>query len=518
MKIEKIDFDKLDKKLIFEKDCTEDTLDGNYFEIGKTTIVNAPCGSYRQASKTPHSRFGYRFQLKNKQKPHLFVVEYPDDARRFICMQNGTTYDNTTSVVCGGQYELSYQMKRLYAIYWPRWTDDSIVFTSCGVPLEEPAAIKSFKIYELESLPQADLPKECLNSKNRTFGVQYEDPCNVGNSEGAFEYNDWIERHIEFMKMTGQNRLIYPINWYHGPIIPVKSQPNSRFNTLAMEDRKLYFRSAFDYQDWLEDLLTKFDRENLHFTGSLTLMRLGGLFAKWNIDQSSIENGKDTINNMLFDGKVQTAVNDWTAIFNPLMFRKWVDRGGPAYAPFEEYTYGEKHTNSYKTPLFNALHPEVERQLINYFEELGERYGSHKSLDGFQINFWHGTMLWYANLLCGYDDYSFTLFEKETGLKSNINSCDKERFSKRYEWMLANCKDEFVSWRCEKIRSLIIKIRDALRRKSKRKDLKLTLTIWNETAYPAYAHSVAYQEDITAETKQYGNRLITNFIKKAGLI
>lgn len=506
MEISKIDFNKLNKKLVFEQDCTLEVTNGNYFEIGKTKIVNSPIGSYREASKTPHSRFGYRFTLKNKQKPHLFAVELPDNEKRFICIQNGTTYDNTTAVILGGTHKLSNKMKTIYNIYWPRWTDDSIVFTSYALPNESPAAIKAFKVYELESLPQAKLPKDCLKKNNRTFGVQYEDPCNVGNTEGAFEYFKWIERHIEFMKMVGQNHLIYPINWYHGPIVPVKSQPNSRFNTLCMEDRKSYIRSTFKYQDWLEDLLNKFDKENLHFTGSLTLMRLGGLFEKWNIDKKAIEQGADTINNMLFDGSVQTAINDWTTIYNPLNFEKWANIKDNAYTPFEEYAYGEKKTNTHKTPLFNALHPEVERQLVTYFEELGERYGKHESLDGFQINFWHGTMLWYANLLCGYDDYSFTLFEKETGINSNIDIKDKNRFEKRYEFMIKNCKDKFVAWRTKKIYNLIIKLRDALRRKSVRKNLNLTLCIWNETSYPAHLHSTAYQQDITEQMKQYGNR------------
>ncbi|MBE6731242.1 MAG: hypothetical protein E7564_06100 [Ruminococcaceae bacterium] len=500
---------EINKKLIADIDCTKD-FGENYFEIGESILVETEFGAYREAANVKGSRFGYRFQLENKQKPHLMVITYPDDKIRFMCIQNGTNFDSTTSLMTGYNYPLSYKMEKLYLLYWPRWTDDSIVFTSYSIPDEEPAAVSKIEVYELEKLPENLMDEECYKENKRTFGIQYEDPCGIGGDMGTFEFSPWIDRKIEYMKSAGLNKFIYPINWYHGPIIPVKTQPHHRFNGVTTEDRTNYGRVTFDYNDWLEELLTKFDKENLHFTGSMTLLRLGNLMALQNTDLNSVVKGGGTINNIDFEGNIQKSTNDWTRIYHALNFRRWVEchENGllDGFDNIDYVAYGEPAPSGIRIPIFNPLHPEVQRQVLNYFDEVAAKYCHHKSFDGIQVNFWHATFLWYASLLGGYDDYSFKLFESEENLDSGFSTPDPERFKKRYKLIESNeeIRNKFVSFRCRKIHEFILKIRDTIIKH--RSDLKFTLTIWNEMSFYGLMPGKGLYSHFQSEEAQFGNR------------
>lgn len=491
------------EEMILTVDCTAAPEPSAYFEIGQTEIVHTAIGSYRRAASQVDSRFGYRFTLENIGKPHLLTVTYPDDARRLFCIQDGTSYDMTTGVITGGDLPLSGEMKTVSLLFFPRFSDASIVFSTYGYPAEEPVAIASFSISLLSDLPEAELSEVCSLPNRRMIGVQYEDPCNVGSSEGAYEFDTWLERHIAVMKASGQNLLTYPLNWYHGPQVPVSTQPHYRLNSITCPDRKIYSRYTLDTPDWVDQLLTRFDEEGLHYIGSLTLLRLGNLMKVQNTDENSIRSGCDTINNILYNGKPQTSVNDWTAPYTPLIIPKWVE----AYSTgtrLKEYAYGEKRTTDVATPIFNPLHPEVRRQLLDYFAELAEKYAHHPSFRGLSVNLWHGTMLWYGNLLAGYDDTSFALFEEETGIKPPIAKDDPERFEKRYAFVIENCKEAFVAWRCRKIRTLILDILAVMRRS--RPDLTLGLTVWSETSLMSYLPGKGHLAPYVGAGATLGNR------------
>jgi Uncharacterized protein conserved in bacteria len=483
--------ENLKKKLICRIDCTAQPDDGSYFEIGDTKITESAAGRYREASQDAHSRFGYRVKLNDAAKPHLLVVKYPDDKRRFLCINDGTSYDLTTGVACGGRNQPSGKMLTIENYFWARWTDESVVFSTWGKG--EPAAVSEFEIYELDSLPDAELE---AGVEKRCFGLQYEDPCNIGESEGAKDHVVWSRHISEYMKFSGQNLLVYPINWYHGPVIPVKSQPCERWNTFNASDRKLYWRSTLTPPDWLDTLLSKFDKDGLDFIGSMTLLRLGRLMKGMNNDLDAIKKGADTYNNMLFDDNVQSSCNDWTQVYNPIIYPEipaaFEHGGWPAPA------YGEKRTSSIGAPIFNPLHPEVRSQIEEYIGEIAAKYAAHPSFKGLAINFWHATIMWFGTLKAGYDDYTINLFEKETGIKLDIDPAAPDRFSQRYKRLTGNCRPAFITWRCKKVKEFICRCRDILT--ACRPDLTLTLTVWNETSAWAYLGGIGIDT-------QYGTRI-----------
>jgi hypothetical protein len=458
--------------LVKSFDCTKDYPADIYFSHGNVKVVSSLIGIYREAEAVPLSRFGYRFTLEHLGKPYLAVVRYPDDKRRFMCMMDGTTYDMTEGDFTGVNQPLTNTIIEIRKIFWPRWKDCSIVFMTWGNG--EPAAVSSVKIYELDTLPSLTISKNTYDIPRRDIGIQFEDPCGKAYSIGANNDEEWLDRTVSYMHYTGQNTLTYPVIWYHGPLYPSTHEPVGYFGTATGKDRKLYARWTSHPTDWIDDLLKRFEKEDLKFNASLTLLRLGSLMKDMNIDLASIKSGKETYNNMLFNNCVQSSTNDWTMLYNVLNFEK--ESRGTLNG---QWAYGEKGGNFPEGPMFNPLHPRVQKAILGVIQEIVDMYGKSPAFKGISLNMWHATILWFANLRSGYDDYTINVFEKETGIKIPVNKGAPDRFSKRYEYLTKNHLETWVAWRCEKIKELFMKIRDIV--VAARPDLKLTITMWTET-------------------------------------
>lgn len=460
-------WEAIPRTLIWFKDCTT-PLTGEDFEIGATRVIGGEIGSYRETGASDDSRFGYRFDVKRTDRPHLMEIVFPDDRERIMSICDGVCYDLTCGITVGGDQGNTHTMRRAYNIFWPRAYDQSILI--CSLDKDKPAAAASITVYELEALPAAALAEETYPT--RTFGIQYEDPCNIGASEGTRSTQEWAAHHIEYMRMTGQNRLVYPINWYFGPNIPVRSQTASRGNSVVLAengDRAFYARNVTgEFPDWLDEILTQFDAEGWQFTGSMTLMRLGRLAVLMNTDEASVRRGADTVCNILYDGSIQISTNDWTADYG-------------YYSSPERREWGKL-----QAPIFNPLHPTVREQVKEYLREVAQRYAHHPSFKGISINFWHGTMLWFGNLLTGYDDICADRFTRDTGIVIPAEAGDPHRFEKRYAFLMEHAKEAWIAWRCAVVREFLCELRDMLR--MIRPDYCLGVNVWNEPACGGYWH------------------------------
>jgi hypothetical protein len=460
------------QKLVQSFDCTRNYPADFYFSNGDVKVVPSPIGSYREAEAVPLSRFGYRFSIEHLGRPHLAVVRYPDDKRRFMCMMDGTTYDMTEGDFTGVNQPLTHKMVEIRKIFWPRWKDCSIVFMTWGNG--EPAAVSDIRIYELDTLPELPIAKNSDNIPHRAIGIQFEDPCGRTYSIGASSDEEWLDRTVSYMKYSGQNILTYPVIWYHGPLYPSTSEPVGYFETATGKDRKLYARWTSQPVDWVTDLLKRFEKEDLKFNASMTLLRLGSLMKNMNINLESIKSGKETYNNMLYNNCVQSSPNDWTTLYNVFNFEK--EAQGKLNG---QWAYGEKGGKFPEGPMFNPLHPKVQQAILGVIQEIVNKYGKYPAFNGISLNMWHATIAWFAHLRSGYDDYTINLFEKETGIKIPFGNVDPDRFSKRYEYLTKNHLETWVSWRCEKVKELFMKMRDVV--VNARPDLKLTVTMWTET-------------------------------------
>lgn len=464
------------QKLVVSIDCAKDYPADSYFSYGNVKIVTSAAGTYREAEAKPLSRFGYRFSLKNVGKPYLVVVRYPDDKRRFMCMMDGTSYDLTIGTFTGVKEPLTNKMQEVRKVFWPRWNDCSIVFMTWGNG--EPAAVADIHIYELDDLPSLNISKSNDNIPTRELGLQFEDPCGTTFSMGAYTEQEWLDRTVKYMHYTGQNLLTYPIVWYHHPLYPSQCEPSGLFGGVAASDRTIYARWTSHPADWVDSLLKRFEKEGLEFQGALTLLRLGSLMKNMNMDLDSIKAGKETYNNMLANDQVQSSTADWTVEYNVANFERQTN------GTLKEWAYGEHNGPFGKGPMFNPLHPTVQKAILNLAGEIATRYGKSPAFKGISINMWHATILWYFSLKSGYDDYTIRLFEKETGIQVPVEDKDPERFSKRYQFLTDNHSEEWINWRCMKIKELFCHIRDTIT--SVRPDLRLTVTMWTETTIPGW--------------------------------
>ena len=464
-------------KLVASFDCTKEYNSDVFFGKEGVHLVESPIGKYLETSNKALTRFGYRFPLKHATKPHMLIVSYPDDKSRHMMINDGFSYDLSTGVFTDGEYKATNTVREIHNIFFPRTTDMTLTFMAWGK--NEPAAVFGFAVYELEELKEYHIEKTNVK-ETRKLGVQYEDPCGAVSDLGAQCFEEWSDKFIEYAKHVGQNIVVYPINWYAGPLFNSKKQPGGLLYWLSLPDRDQYFIASSKPDDWITPFLDKCEAAGIDFIGGMTLLRLGNLMKNMNIDLESIVNGADTYNNMRYDNKVQTSCNDWTTSYNALNYEKMIAEGRTRFdTKGFEYIYGEKKDEFGGAPIFNPLHPEVERQLVEYFEEISEKYGHKKAFKGVSINIWHATMIWFSSLQVGYDDYTVNLFTKETGIKIPCEPTDPDRFRKRYEYLTRRNRRLWISWRCKKIHDLIIKLRNALRRHNE--SLCLYLCAWNET-------------------------------------
>ena len=471
-------------RLLHRIDCTQDYPAEKYFELGGTKVVDSPVGRYREAQgNPPTARFGYRFAIEHVGRPHVAAIRYPDDKRRYMCINDGTCYDLTTGVFTGWTQPVSNTMLELRQVFWPRWNDCGIVLMTWGAG--EPAAAASIEIYELPELPPLGVPGDPGDGTRRELGIQYEDPCGTGGAEGAMSCDEWIDRVMQYARYTGQNLLAYPIAWYHGPLFPSKREPAGAFDWVVARDRKQYTRWTTTPTDWYAKLLERLGKEGMEFQGAMTLMRLGSLLEKMNVNLDAIKAGADTYNNMLWNNCVQSSTNDWTPIYNARNY-KTLTGDNKAKKPLEPWTqspsrlaYGEAGNPGHTGPMFNPLHPTVQEAVIGFAREIGQRYGKYPAFKGISFNMFASAMPWFGSIHFGYDDHTVALFQKETKTDVPVGAKAPDRFSQRYNFLTKTCRVAWVAWRCKKIRELFGRIRQALA--EGRKDLRVTITLWDET-------------------------------------
>ncbi len=459
-------------RVVAHFDCAKDCPAEQYFGQGNIRVVDSAIGRYREAEGKPLSRFGYRFSLEHVDKPHVAVIRYPEDKRRFMCVMDSTCYDLTTGVYTDFEHPVSGKMQEIRRIFWPRWTDCSIVFMTWGHG--EPAAVSEVTIYELDGLAPLEVPGDSGDGSRREFGIQLEDPGGTCASLGALTHQEWLDRTVAYMRHSGQRVLAYPIVWYHGPGYPSEREPCSHGDVVVGRDRRQYVRWTAHPADWVAETLDRFDKEGLEFKAVVTLLRLGSLMKQMNIDLPSIQSGAATINNMLKSNHVQAGSQDWTYQYNVMNYPdKLAGR-------LKGWAYGELSGQPYRTgPIFNPLHPVVQEAIVGLAKEIAERYGRHRSFQGISFNMWHATILWYASLDSGYDDYTVGLFSKETGIAVPVDARAPDRFSKRHALLTGQHREKWVAWRCKRVRELFRRIRDVV--VAARPDLRVTITLWSET-------------------------------------
>ena len=495
------------KSLVCEIDCCKDQNSNQYFESLPTTICNGAIGSYRECAPVKFSRFAYRFNIENPQKPHVYCVSYPDDRERTFCIMDGRTYDLSTGIATGREMPISNKMLSHNVIFWPRWTDCTLMFITWDG--NAPAAISKIQIYELDEKYFDDCVNQSQGQGFRQIGFKWEDPGGRFMTMGSVRKSDWCKRVSSYALAVSQTLIEHPITWYWGCLYPSKIDETDYLEGVVDDQSNTYISTKDNVYDWVAETLDELAKNKLNFRGVFHAYRFHNLLRATQKDNS--------LRNVNFNGKTQVSTLDWT--------RTWTRHNIPLLADSENYkgdhetirgtayecTDGIKKIPSdingepmgklegFCAPIFNCLHSAVQNHLMALMAELHERYCHYENFKGITIPLWGATFIWYGSLKTGYDDYAFSLFEKENNLTSGISLTDTDRFSKRFKWVTENYKQQWIDWRCRKIKDLLARMQKTLA--GDRKDVKVLVSAWREpllsqllTAQEYHAH-LSYHSD-----------------------
>ena len=435
-------------RTVAEIDCVAETSPERYCatEAG-SHVVDSPLGRYREGIGRQRDRFAFRFRVDHPGKPHTLEVEYPDDKKRAMAIMNGETFDLSCGVLTGGEWRVTNQFHTQRITFWPRKEDNAVMFMDWANSM--PSAVRKVTVYEAEG----PLPSQKINEppgiRKRRIGHQWEDPS-VKISYGAYSIPEATlakentiygayERMARYLSFTGQNTYKYPISWYFGPHYPSWLEQPHRMG-------------ASPDPDWVHVMLHFFEEQGVQYVPTMMLLRFSSLMDEMNIDIEAIRAGADTLNMITADGQVRCSTNDWTGRSDPK---------GPRMAP---------------GPIFNPLHPEVQRCVLAVVQEIADRYGDSPAFGGLSNNFWVTSMLWFHSLRNGYGDVETHMFQRDTSVTIPVDSKDPERFQKRYAWLMANAREKWIDWRCRKVFGMMMRIRDILVRR--RPDLRLVISCW----------------------------------------
>ncbi len=411
----------LKKELVAEIDCA--TKDPDYFKGGDTRVVTRSWGRYRESgdvgylqhmnSKEP-SWFAYKFNVDDPDALYWLEFDYPDDARRtFLVIPrsgNAQLYAGpATGPDSGREFSLTNQMQTMGLFFWPKDTDLRVAVMQPQSGLR--AAVSKIRIYKVTD-KLAPLP--VAEKGGRDFIHWYEEGSSYLGFFGAggkstkdlfVATDNWAK----IMANRGASLLLPTVNIYQPQMYP------SEYN-LTFTDS-----NTFDSVRLIELLSEKY---GLKFAGEF---HPEGRQLEWPASQAKFTE----------------------SIYQFSRFGKTNDGAD--------------------RPKFNFLSPDVEKFVVDMIGEFGDRYGDSPAFAGAAIRLmdWQNTGFGnFGSLDWGYGDFTIGLFEKDTGVSIPVDNSDPERFQKRYDWLMANAKDQWLDWRGQKVTQFFVKIRDRLRQKN----------------------------------------------------
>jgi len=423
-------------ELVETIECAKRLTRDAFCESGGARLVRIGTGAdaYVEAGAYPDARFAFRFAVANPGVPHVAVVTYPADrVRSAEIIMTSRRYPSSRDVATGYFVDqadaLDQRMVELPIYFWPRERDNALIFRTLSAG--QPAACARVVVRQFPGrLPPASA--EAPKDGGRTFGVHWDDPA-VPLQFGApgqrpHEVYESFRRLTDYMLFTGQRLLCYPVVWHAGLLYPSES-----------EEFRLGAGAEAHPADWLEYLLHLCERRGIQFLPEIIFddtVALSNAFGAQTFEE--VAAGAPTARMVAWDDTLA--------------------RGGPG-----------------ELPKYNPLHPAVRASLLDRVTDIVERYGKSPALLGVSVHLGAGQSTWFGSIQCGYDDATVADFVKEEKFELPEGKSGPTRFSERARWILANKLDQWVAFRCRKLRAVYGDL--ASRVESKRPGLKLFLTV-----------------------------------------
>ncbi|HEY3329817.1 MAG TPA: hypothetical protein VGK19_07345 [Capsulimonadaceae bacterium] len=403
------------KTLISEIDCSSTAPD--YTGGGVTRVVKKPLGSYRESNdvgwyghmnSTDPSWFAYKVTVDAPNRPYVVEVDYPDDAVRSYCIaiREGTVgaYPTAGGVDSGAEFSLSNKMLTHSIIHWARTTDLRVLCITATS--HQRAAASRIRVYRIDGdLPAMDVP----TSGTRHFANWYEEGSNFmgvyggGSSRGASvtDYITCADRWARSVAYMGGDTLWPTLVVYQFGLYP------SHYNVL--------FGGPYS-MDLARIILYACEKYQMH--------------AIFEFHPEARELAAPPAGDNFLVNKNGVAASSGTIHFSPLH---------PRNVDWYMGMIGEFADQYKDSPAFSGV-------------SLRQMTWQNPALNNFHSLDW------------GYEDGTIAKFERDTGLRIPTAADDPRRFEKRYEWLMANARERWITWRCTQIADLFTRIRDRVRK------------------------------------------------------
>lgn len=405
--------------------------------VGNCTTGSCDGTSYLDAGPNSGDRFAVRFKIPEDITVCRFEIDYPDNALRTadIIVQPAQPscedYAAQVGYATGDEYPNSNRIATHALLYWPQPGVRDVALVIMTARQGQNAAASAIRLYRLcgNSLPAAGRPPmpPQKNGWGRSVACYFEDPAlnfefgiPPSHRSDPESFADEVERLAATMKFTGENLLCYPAVWYQGRIGP-------------------HYNPRNHAPEFWQAIFSVFDREDLQAMPTINFNNLPGLANDFCVTLDAMTNGTLHTTEIAIHN---TGLPNWG---------KWHDT----------------------PPNYNFTHPHVQAELLRQIDAILADGKSHPSFKGIVLHLTKHCLAWFGDESSGYNDYTVQDFSRDTGIAVPCNPTDPLRGKAMADWIRANCRPQWIQWRCDRVTDFYAQVASRLSRT--RPDLKLML-------------------------------------------
>lgn len=422
---------------VVEIDCVAQAPDAE--SNGKSRVTKKNNLEYREShdcSKTTNepydgnfsenlSGFAYKVKVPQAQVPYLLEVEFPDDARRSVCVYHGWCEEGTNlylkanygyqtkSWETGGFFPISNTMKKQGQIIWPLSTEGQICIINQSAGTR--AACAKIRISRFaDDMP----PAQGMSVKNgRSFAYWSEEGDSFGIMLGAGAGANFSGKSISYLEAG--KRWCQMIRFYGGNAV---SGVGFAYQGANWKTKALVGVGLPDYSK----------------------LRMFALLAE------------------------KYRMSFIPEYFNTQWFMDRVIY--PQRAGGSENSMSKSSTGSLIGGGVNALCPEVQIVVVDAMKEIYDEIGDSPAFKGLSVRadgWQYRGEFFFKSLNWGYNESNVRAFERETGIK--VPAGDATSY---FHFLTSpEVKEKWIRWRCDRIADYHGRILAALRGDGKRNDV-----------------------------------------------
>lgn len=437
-------------KKIAEIDCAVNHGNEILRTDGSGRVVHSSLGKYRETGNENRNSFVIRLpKLAKPFRFHMLELEYPDNAKRTFGVTlysagNGIVIGgqmNGTGIFTGGVHPITNSMQTKRLLWVPYSEDVMLVCENYGSQYSDRGGVLSnVRVYEVDEELLSRLPGL---PDGRKIGVWDED-CTMDTSwfnmpyllkDKGVDLEFWREkgeRIAEYAHHMGYNLWTIQFMGYYG------DRTGSNLSLRQLKTMRVPGTEGHIY-GCVDTLARIFEREKIHFYGRLGMDPfrgssrgiIGGVECMAKDSADFARRGKDAVELVSKNGQI-----DRNALMNPFHPR---------------YIEGMKH-------------------ILAFYRD---RYQSNPMFAGITLRD-TATIHSLKSLDYGYDDYTVSLFEKETGI-AVPDAADSTRFYFRWKFLTSQeMREQWIAWRCRKF----AEVSAGLVRELRKGNDRLRLQVW----------------------------------------